>query len=569
MPSFKSFTVGLVCAAFAAGCTSGQDPQGKPNDGSAGSATVGGGGGSGGGVNVPQDAPPAFAPVRRLTHVEYNNTVRDLLGDTSAPASGFTADVAQDGFTNNAVALSVSPALTEQYMAAAEALSKAATKDLKARLGCDPTGAAEQTCLQQFIRDFGKRAWRRPLTSDEQTRLLGVFTKARATLPVEAAAQMVIEVLLQSPQFIYLLEPAAGATPGSVRALDSWQVASRLSYYLLGSMPDAELFTAAEQGALTTPEQVGAQARRLLAIPAAWDRVGLFFTEWMQLRNVDRLQKDSTLFPGYSLELGPKLREQVALFARYVIFDKAGSAADLFTANYTFMSPELAPIYGVQAPSAPGFSLVNLDPARRSGLLTHAGIMSSLAKSNQTDPVHRGKFVRERLLCQSVPPPPVNANITPPEVRADATTRQRFTQHRTDPACAACHTLMDPIGLGFEHYDAIGQWRDSENNLPIDATGDITGSDVAGPFDGAVQLSQKLAQSQQVKDCLVQTWFRFAHGRAITDADKENLVILSNSFAQSQFRIQDLMVAITQTHAFRYQLVPDPNQANAAGQVMP
>jgi hypothetical protein len=195
--------------------------------------------------------------------------------------------------------------------------------------------------------------------------------------------------------------------------------------------------------------------------------------------------------------------------------------------------------------------------------------MASLAKSNQTDPVHRGKFVRERLLCGTVPPPPVNANITPPAVRADATTRQRFTQHRADPACAACHTLMDPIGLGFEHYDAVGQWRDTENNLPIDATGDITGSDVSGPFDGAVQLSQKLAQSQQVKDCLVKTWFRFAHGRAVTEADNANLAILSASFAQSQFRIQDLMVAITQTHAFRHQLVPDPNVGNAAGQVMP
>lgn len=572
VPSLKSLTVGLACAAFVAGCTSGQDDHGKPNNGSAaGSGAVGGSGGSaaGGAGNVPQDAPPGFQPVRRLTHVEYNNTVRDLLGDTSAPANGFTADVAQDGFTNNAIALSVSPALTEQYMSAAEALSKAATKDLKARLGCDPAGANEQTCVQQFVRDFGKRAWRRPLTTDEQTRLLGVFTKARATLPLDSSVQMLIEVMLQAPQFIYLLEPAAGAAPGSVRPLDSWQVASRLSYFLLGSMPDAELFTAAEQNALTTPDQVGAQARRLLTIPAAWDRVGLFFTEWMQLRNVDRLQKDPTLFPGYNLELGPKLREQVALFARYVIFDKAGSAADLFTAPYTFISPELAPIYGVPAPSAPGFSLVNLDPARRSGLLTHAGIMASLAKSNQTDPVHRGKFVRERLLCGSVPPPPVNANITPPAVRADATTRQRFTQHRTDPACAACHTLMDPIGLGFEHYDAVGQWRDTENNLPIDATGDITGSDVSGPFDGAVQLSQKLAQSQQVKDCLVKTWFRFAQGRAVSEADNANLAILSASFAQSQFRIQDLMVAITQTNAFRHQLVPDPNVGNAAGQVMP
>jgi hypothetical protein len=333
-------------------------------------------------------------------------------------------------------------------------------------------------------------------------------------------------------------------------------------------MPDAALFAEAEKNALTTDEQVAAQARRLLTLPRARERLGLFFTEWMQLRNVDRMQKDPTLFPNYSLALGPLLKQQVQLFAQSIILDNAGTAADLLTAPYTFMSPELAPLYGVPAPATAGFTRVDLDPTRRAGLLTHVGIMSSLAKANQTDPVHRGKFVRERLLCQTVPPPPVNANITPPAVRADATTRERFAQHRTDPSCNACHTLMDPIGLGFEHYDALGQWRDSENGLPIDSTGEINGSDVAGAFDGAPALAQKLAQSAQVEDCLVQTWFRFAHGRAVAESDKDNLAILSANFAAHQFKISELMIAVTQTHAFRYQLVPNPN-ASSTGAVQP
>ncbi len=565
---FKSLSTGLVCGAvLAVACTSGSDPsaQDYAENGGNGSAAGSASGGSAG-SNAAPNVSPSFAPVRRLTHVEYNNTVADLLHDASAPASGFTADVAQDGFTNNAIALSVSPALAEQYQGAAEALSKAATKSLVALMGCDPAGA-EQACVQQFIRDFGKRAWRRPLTAEEQARLYGVFASARARQPLDGAVQMVLEVMLQSPQFIYLLEPAAGASAGSVRPLDSWQVASRLSYFLLGSLPDDALFAEAEKGALTTPEQVAAQARRLLTLPRARERIGLFFTEWMQLRNVDRMQKDPTLFPNYSLELGPALKRQVQLFATAVILDQNGSAADLLTAPFTFMSPELAPLYGVPASTAPGFSRVDLDSSKRAGLLTHVGIMASLAKSNQNDPVHRGKFVRERLLCQTVPPPPVNANITPPAVSADATTRQRFTLHRADPACAACHTLMDPIGLGFEHYDALGQWRDVENGLPIDATGDVVGSDVAGPFDGAVALAQKLAQSQQVKDCLVQTWFRFAHGRAVTEADQASLSVLNAAFAANQFKISELMVAVTQTPAFRYQLAPD--QSASSGGVMP
>ena len=541
---------GVACQA-SDGTTKSQEAAGGAGN-SAGSAS-----GGSGGVVVPQAAPPAFAPVRRLTHIEYDNTVRDLLGDTTAPATAFTADVAQDGFTNNAVALSVSPALAEQYLAAAQKLSKTATGKLQELLGCNAAGAGEQACVQQFIRDFGKRAWRRPLTTEEQTRLYGVFSKARAdNNQLDTAVQMVLQVLLVAPQFTYLLEPATQAA-GSVAPLDSWQVASRLSYFLLGSMPDAALFAEAEKGALTTAEQVGAQARRLLELPLARERIGLFFEEWMQLRNVDRMQKDPTLFPNYSPELGPALQKQVQLFAMRVILDEHGTPADLLTKPYAFMTPELAPLYGVPPTAAGSYTLVNLDPTKRAGLLTHAGILASLAKANQTDPVHRGKFVRERLLCQTVPPPPVNANITPPEVKAGSTTRDRFAQHRADPACGGCHTLMDPIGLGFEHYDALGQWRDQDQGLPIDATGDVTNSDVSGPFDGAVELTQRLAQSQAVKDCLVQTWFRFAHGRSVTPADDGNLAVLRAVFANNAFEISELMVAVTQTQAFRYQLVPD------------
>jgi hypothetical protein len=356
---------------------------------------------------------------------------------------------------------------------------------------------------------------------------------------------------------------------GSVVPLDSWQVASRLSYFLIGSMPDAELFAAAELGELNSPEQIRAQAERLLQSPRARERLGLFFTEWLELRNIDRMLKDATLFPDYSLQQGAMLRDQVELFATAVVLDQAGTPADLLTASYTFMTPELAPLYGVVAPAMPGFSRVDLDPARRIGLLTHVGILANLAKANQNDPVHRGKFVRERLLCQVVPPPPANANITPPAVRADATTRERFAQHRADPSCAACHTLMDPIGLGFEHYDALGQWRDTENNLPIDATGEIIGTDVAGTFDGAIELSHKLAQGAQVRACLVEQLFRFAHGRSATAADDDRLSWLGGQFEAGSYQIKALLLALTQSQAFRFRLVPDPNATAASLPVTP
>lgn len=514
--------------------------------------------GSAGTVNLPDE--PTAARVRRLTHVEYNNTVADLLGDRSAPADDFSADIAQNGFTNNAAALTVSPALVEQYMSAAEQLSRAATVDLVALLGCDPMSAGEQACVEAFIADFGERAWRRPLSDAERTRLLGVFTTAREEFELDVAIQLVLQVVLQSPQFIYMLEPAPpGAAPGSVVPLDAWQLATRLSYFLLGSTPDSGLMAAAKAGELSTPEQVAAEARRLLTLGRARERIGLFFTEWLYLRNVDRMQKDPTLFPDYDLTLGPLLRQQVELFAQSVILDQQGSAVDLLTAPYSFISPELAPIYGVAPPADPGFTRVDLDPSRRAGLLTHAGLLASLAKADQTDPVHRGKFVRERLLCETVPPPPPNANITPPPITPGSTTRERFAQHQADPVCASCHALMDPIGLGFEHYDALGQWRDLDSGLPVVATGEIEGSDVAGTFDGALELVNKLAQSRQVMDCLAETWFRFALGRSIAEGDAAGLQALGDRFASSSFNIQELLVEVTQSRAFRYQLVPDPN----------
>jgi hypothetical protein len=569
----RAKAIGLLCVLHTVACAGPVPDAGAP-------ATVGGNQGldpgtgvagqdqgstgtAGSGSTWAADTPPTVAPIRRLTNVEYDNTVADLLGDTSGPASQFAADVAQDGFTNNALGQSVSPALAEQYMMAAEALSNTAAQALPTLLGCDPAIGDELTCVTQFIRSFGRRAWRRPLRAAEESRLLGVYNAGRLEFPVATAIKMVVQVMLESPQFLYLLEePDAAqgvAAVGSVMPLDSWQVASRLSYFLIGSMPDAELFAAAELGELDSPEQIRAQAERLLESPRARERLGLFFTEWLELRNVDRMLKDATLFPDYSLQQGAMLRDQVELFATAVVLDQAGTPADLLTASYTFMTPELAPLYGVGAPTAPGFSRVDLDPSRRMGLLTHVGILANLAKSNQNDPVHRGKFVRERLLCQVVPPPPVNANITPPAVRADATTRERFAQHRADPSCAACHALMDPIGLGFEHYDALGQWRDTENNLPIDATGEIIGTDVAGTFDGAIELSHKLAQSAQVRACLVEQLFRFAHGRSPTVADDDRMSWLGGQFEAGSFQIKALLLALTQSQAFRFRLVPDPN----------
>jgi hypothetical protein len=541
---------------------------GSGGEGSGATGAIGAIGGSTPGVGgsaAVVDAPSA-GYVRRLTHIEYDNTIVDLSGVDSKRSASFESDLAQDGFTNNSAAQNVSPTLAEQYMVAAEATSEAATTNLTQLLGCDPAKLGEAACIQQFITTFGKRAWRRPLSAEETARLSQVFATARAEFDLKVSVQLLIQVFLQSPQFVYLLEPnPAGVAPGAVNPLGPWQLATRLSYFLLGSMPDPALFQAAEAGALSTAEGVTAEAKRLLSQPRARARIGLFFEEWLRLRNIERMQKDTTLFPNYALAVAPLMLEQVQRFAQSIILDDNGTATDLLTASYSFVSPELASMYDVTLPpgTANGqFVRVDFDPRQRSGLLTHVAVLAKLAHINQTDPVHRGKFVRTGLLCDAIAPPPAGLVIKIPEVAPGTTTRERFRIHQENPTCAGCHLFMDPIGLGFERYDALGQWRDTDNGLPIDATGDVTGSDVAGPFDGAVQLSQKLAQSEQVMECMARTWLRFALGRSDLDNDAGAVAVAGGKFKESGFVMKDLLVALTGTNTFRYQRVLDANTSS-------
>ena len=492
---------------------------------------------------------PGRSPLRRLTRVEYDNTVRALLGDSSNQALQFEPDTIADGFTNTADTQNVGTSLAQQYLTAAEALSVNATKDLPKLLGCDPAAAGD-ACIRGFITRFGQKAWRRPLATPEIDRLAGVYTTGRATLDAAASTQMVLQAMLLSPHFLYRVEMGVGAPArGATVPLTSWEMASRLSYFLVGSMPDDALFAAAAQDALKTPAQVAAAAQRLLAptnAPAA-DRMAQFFTEWMRLINVDKIQKDPVAFPQFSPTLGPLLRKETETFVKKTLFGGPGDLNTLFTAPYTYAPPEVAALYGAGAPGADG--KIMLDPKQRAGLLTQPSILATLAKADTTDPVRRGKFIWEGLFCGSVPAPPPDINITPPKITPGTTARQRFEEHRASAVCATCHVVMDPVGLTLEHYDALGRWRDKENGLTIDVTGKLTGTDVDGPFNGAVELTAKLAQSQQVATCAVRQLFRFGFGRYDTPEDQPTIDRLATQF-QTGHKMLDLAVAMTQVPAF-------------------
>ena len=491
-------------------------------------------------------------PLERLTREQYDSAVFDLLGIGDHPARALAPDEKLAAFDNNSVS-PISRLVAEQYRDVAEGLAqRAVTERLDALVSC---ATRDQPCAEQFIDGFGKRAFRRPLTPEERARYVVMFT-AGQTSGFADGISLVIEGILQSPSFLYRLEltPAQAGSP--VTQLDGYELATRLSFALWNSLPDAALLDAAAQGQLASVEGLRTQADRLLESERARGALSSFHLQWLGLDTLLDRGKEPQLFPEYSSTLRQAMQDEVTDFADFVIRRGDGKLATLLSAPFTrTSSPELLSLYGATAaPQADGS--VPLDPGQRAGLLTQAAFLSAHSHPNQTSPVQRGKFVRTNLLCQDLPSPPPNVNSTPPEPDPTATTRQRFEQHRADPSCAACHRLIDPIGVGFESYDAIGRFRSTENGTAIDATGELADAgDASGNFDGAVQLGQRLASSTALRDCVQKQWFRFSLGRFEGADDTCTLASVGAAFEASGYDMKQLLLSLVTSNAFRYRKV--------------
>jgi len=277
-------------------------------------------------------------------------------------------------------------------------------------------------------------------------------------------------------------------------------------------------------------------ARRMLSAPRAADGIRSFHRQWLELRMLTTASKSPVLYPAFTPELKEAMVEETLRFTTHAVLQGGDTVATLLTSKKTFINAPLAKLYGVPAPNGDGFALVDLPPNQRSGLLTQAAVMAVLAGAEDTSPMLRGKFVREKLLCERIRPPPAGLTILPPPFDPKLTKKERFKQHRTDPMCAFCHDTLDPPGFAFEQYDAIGAFRLAEGALLIDATGELEGTDDAdGPIAGAVGLSERLAASKQVRRCVATQWFRAALGRVERAEDKSSLDAFYQAFARGGF----------------------------------
>ncbi|MCA9620707.1 MAG: DUF1592 domain-containing protein [Myxococcales bacterium] len=468
--------------------------------------------------------------------------------ETSGPPSeDFPVESRPSGypFDNHADAV-VTSVHVEQYMRAARSLAERARPE--ALLGCSLP--ADETCLTTAVERFATRAFRRPLEEGELDRLLGHLGAVEPDLRLSLA----IQIVLSSPHFLYRSE--LGQLVGDdVYELTPYEIASALAYSFWGRLPDDDLLAAAEDGRLATAAGRAEQARRLLADPRARDTLDAFAAQWLGVDHLPTAEKQPALFADFDAQLAGSMVESLKRLFSHVVLDEQGHLDDLLAADYAFVDSRLATFYGLEdADVIEGFEKRQLPAERAAGILAAPAVLATLAHSDQTSPVRRGLFVRRRLLCQELGAPPPNAGGVP-EVDPNATTRERFRQHSDDPACNSCHRYIDPIGFGFERFDAIGQRRDVDAGQPIDDSGILAGLDgladgTEHAFAGLPGLAALLIEAEGVETCFTRHAGRFVMGRLEGEGQTCGLEALEKSFVASGGDIRELFVAITQLDSF-------------------
>lgn len=541
--------------AVVAGCSHGVT--GNPASGRGGSSSSGAGGSGGAPGVVTDPPPPPFVPsppaLPRLTTAQYRNVIRDLFG-AGIVVPELEPDQRPYSFSIIGASMTtVSEHGVDLYGEAAFGIAKAVFADATLRqtvVGCAPAAPLDDACLVQFINRFGLRAWRRPVTADELARyqaLAGAIGRADPWV----ALQYVTAAILQSPNFLYRVElgEADAAKPGW-RRYTGYEMASRLSFLLRNSFPDSELFAAASRGDLDTKEGVLAQATRLLDDAGPTETMmSALYAEYLDLSLLDDVKFPDVMDPNHTL--GASMRGEVLDIVNRIALRESGDMRTLFTTRQVAVNQDLAGLYGVM-PTASS-ALVPAELAAdgpRAGILTTGALLTLNNRPTRTSPTIRGLFVRQRLLCGSVlPPPPGIPAIMETGGGSSQTIREQLEQHRRDPSCAVCHQAMDPIGLGMEDFDQYGRFRSTyDDGQAVDARGDVDGA----AFTGARQLGQVLARDPRVMACLVKQIYRYGSARLETAGEAATLAELGRAFAARAFRLRPLLLELVSSDGFRF-----------------
>jgi hypothetical protein len=496
----------------------------------------------------------------RLTHTQYLHTVQDLLGVQDSLDLTFAPD-ALNGFgfdTSND--FRVDTRLGPQYRAMAETLAQRAVTDaaIFARIvPCDPaapvTGSPD--CAAQFLSTFGGRAFRRPLSDEEAQSFRQLFDLGAQLMQSGDAfrdgMQLALEALLQSPQFLYRTDASLQQGADGRVLLNDWEVASRLSYFLYDSMPDAELFDAARGGRLHTADQIEAEARRMLTHPRVLAKLGSFHEQAWQFGRFSRISPDRATYPNVPSNFVARVSESAKQFVGDVLAS-GGGLEELLTAPYAYIDDGLAPLYGLPASAAGqaagAFTRVDFDSGERQGLLMQVGYLASNSYAKKTDPIHRGLFVIRNVLCRQIPDPPPGAASTPPPPTDQpiVTTRDEISLLTGQSFCPTCHSNINPPGFAFEGFDAVGQRREIENGAAVDTAAAMVLDGQRVSFSGPNELVELLARSEEAHSCYVSRWIEFAYGRPLALDD----VSTWDALSERSLPVADIVATLVRSPEF-------------------
>ncbi len=514
---------------------------------------VGGAGlGGGGSGPVPPIGPVSGTQIRLrlLTEAEYAGTVQNLLGGgNTLTLPALPPDVVLSDFRSiGATEVNLSETSIEAYAAAARAITAevfGTEVRWRALVGCEPAPALDGACTADYIARFGRLAFRRALTDVEKTKW-GELAKKLATIsgnPVTALAELTATIL-QSPHFLYRVETGVGDGLSDRYKFSADSVASRVSFLLTGASPSDALLTAAEQGALNTPEGVRQAATALLSSEGSSEHLARFFVEYLGLGGIETLQKSSE-FVSFNADVRKALRTETDLFFKEVVLAPGADALAMFDSPRGYINATLTENYGVPA-TGDAFQAFDFPPeSGRAGIASKGGFIAAHSGTDLSSPTRRGVFILKNLLCQVLPDPPAGVVTTLPPAEGPITTRQRLEKHQEmGGACAGCHAAIDPYGFALEHFDAIGRYRATENGLPIDASTTIAGT----PVNGAIELGALLRNNPLGRGCLTSRFAR--HANATGDVDQLLLDSLTNAFEGRAFVWRDFLASFTASEAF-------------------
>jgi hypothetical protein len=495
-------------------------------------------------------APPSPRSLRLLTRQEYQNTVNDLLGLSTSLVGSMPAENRVDGFdnyfTNNLVTgLRVDAFHAQALTLATQAVAQSWNKIV-------PCGTQDTACAKQFIQTFGKKAYRRPLTNEEQSAYQALFGQGA----FKDAVLLSVARMLTSPHFLYRSELGVQQADGTYR-LTPYETASALSYLYLGSMPDDELFKAADQNLLSTSDQLLSQATRLIGTTRSREQSGNFVGQWLLKSSPYTLpDKDPNAYPRFNADVKLSMSQEMVNFFNHVVFDSTQKFPELFSANYAVVNKTLADYYSLPGQAGTNFAALPVSDGTRMGITTLGAVLSRYANSNESHPFKRGSFFYNRLLCDDLPLPANAGLVIPPKPDPNATTRQRFDFHsKSGEVCFSCHKFLDPAGFAFENYDGAGQYRTTEKGGAIDPSATVLGIET---FTDGEQVSvsnlndltQILANSQRAAECVPRQYYRYATGKREGADDSCALGAYLDAYNAGGRSLKNMMTGIVTTPGF-------------------